>query len=264
MTQSSFFITTNDISRFNAQVFKIECLQQLEQLDKKDCVTALSCAEASSSFGYPKQINFYCRSIDDAQLLCRQYKFFSTQLQHRSLQQLHFFWDGCEDIPLSVGLTYDKIALYQKDFFMSQASEILTIPRLQIATMQISSPILQVLFEFLEYPERRSGLVRVEDQRQVAMTQASIVMTSRNNLIEAVTYKREDYVHPEDLEDLLRSLDDLEPDNPSSIIEVSFRADINHTNYRRFVNRYRRVTDAFGNLFEVAENLDILEPAIAP
>jgi len=96
------------------------------------------------------------------------------------------------------------------------------------------------------------------------MTQASIVMTSRNNLIEAVTYKREDYVHPEDLEDLLRSLDDLEPDNPSSIIEVSFRADINRTNYRRFVNRYRRVTDAFGNLFEVAENLDILEPAIAP
>jgi hypothetical protein len=153
---------------------------------------------------------------------------------------------------------------------MIDSSNLISEPELQIcldptlSSTQLSLPIARIITEFLEYPERRSGLVRVQDQRQVAMTQASIIMTPRSNLIEAVTYKREDYVHPEDLEDLLRSLNDLEPDNPSSIIEVSFRADINHTNYRRFVNRYRRITDTFGNLFEVAENLDILEPAIAP
>lgn len=53
---------------------------------------------------------------------------------------------------------------------------IIPTPGLQIAEMRLSLPILQVFGEFLEFPERKSGLIRLSDDRQIALSESSAAL----------------------------------------------------------------------------------------
>jgi hypothetical protein len=246
-----------DLTLHHGQLFKAECVAVLMKLGETDLATRLFCAEATSNV---ESITFHCRDRTDARLLHQHNHFFAQQMiaSGRSVSQLRFAWPQCGR-PITIDIKNYQDIQFERRLMQTNSfpSEILAVPGLQLGKLYISLPIYHVLGEFLEHPEWRQGLVRVSNQKQVAMTESSRIMTPRRNLVEAVTFRREDYVRPAELPDLLRLLDTLEPDNPDSIVEARFLADINHTNYRRFVNQYRRVTDAFGNLFEVAKNIAI-------
>lgn len=144
----------------------------------------------------------------------------------------------------------------------SMADEPLTpalMPGVQIASMRLSLPILQVLTEFLESPEERRALVRLHDQRQIALSQSSQVLIKNATVEEAIGRKRESYWYAPDLAEFIqRSQRELEPNNPNSSIVISWRGvDRTGTDWREFTHSYRLIADADGILYHASKNLDL-------
>jgi len=131
------------------------------------------------------------------------------------------------------------------------------IPGVQ-AQQIMSLPILKVLTEFLEYPEERRALVRLHDQRQIAMTQSSQVLIKNATVEEAIGRKRESYWFAPDLADFMqRSRRELEPNNPQSSIVVTWRGvDRTGRDWREFTHSYRALQDNDGILYHCSRNLE--------
>ena len=142
---------------------------------------------------------------------------------------------------------------------------LIAAPGLQIAEMRLSLPIVRVLETFLEYPERKSALVRLEDERQMVISESAATLIKNATVRDAVQRKREDFWYLPDLEAFtLESQQQLEADNPDSILEFSWRGvDRTGQDWRRFTHRYRLVSDAYGTLYHIAENIGV-EPSLQP
>lgn len=146
---------------------------------------------------------------------------------------------------------------YEKEEFMS--TPIIATPGLQIAQMKLSKPILEVFEHFLEYPERKLGLVRLHDERQIAVSEASSALIKNATAKEAVQRKRHEYWYLPDLEEFTTvSRQRLEANNVDSILEFSWRGvDKTGQHWRKFTNRYRLVTDAYSIAYHVSENVGV-------
>jgi len=131
------------------------------------------------------------------------------------------------------------------------------IPGVQ-AQQIMSLPILKVLTEFLEHPEERRALVRLHDQRQIAMTQSSQVLIKDATVEEAIGRKRESYWFAPDLADFMqRSRRELEPNNPQSSIVVTWRGvDRTGRDWREFTHSYRLLEDNERILYHCSKNLE--------
>jgi hypothetical protein len=131
------------------------------------------------------------------------------------------------------------------------------IPGVQ-AQQIMSLPILKVLTEFLEHPEERRALVRLHDQRQIAMTQSSQVLIKNATVEEAIGRKRESYWFAPDLADFMqRSRRELEPNNPQSSIVVTWRGvDRTGRDWREFTHSYRLLEDNERILYHCSKNLE--------
>jgi hypothetical protein len=131
------------------------------------------------------------------------------------------------------------------------------IPGVQ-AQQIMSLPILKVLTEFLEHPEERRALVRLHDQRQIAMTQSSQVLIKNATVEEAIGRKRESYWFAPDLADFMqRSRRELEPNNPQSSIVVTWRGvDRTGRDWREFVHEYVLLCDRDNVLYHCSKNLE--------
>ncbi|MBW4458613.1 MAG: hypothetical protein KME55_42035 [Nostoc indistinguendum CM1-VF10] len=136
---------------------------------------------------------------------------------------------------------------------------ITSIPGIQIAKVKLSIPILRVLQNFCEYPENRCALVRVCDERQVALTESSAILLTKVTLEEAVRRKRKEYWYLPDLAEFKReSSQKLEPNNEASYIEFSWRGvSKDGLNWRRFTTKYKLVEDAYGVMYHVTQNLGV-------
>ncbi|PHJ69172.1 hypothetical protein VF14_03290 [Nostoc linckia z18] len=145
--------------------------------------------------------------------------------------------------------------------FMNNSTPLIVVPGLQITEMKLSLPILRIFEEFCEYPERRSGLVRVSDERQVAMSESSAGLVVNATLKQAVQRKRDEYWHPDDLGAFNREWQqNLSVDDNSSTLEFSYRGvSADGTSWRRFTNRYRLVKDSYGILYHVSSNVGVEE-----
>ena len=136
----------------------------------------------------------------------------------------------------------------------TMVSSLLQTPSgIQVAQMRLSAPLLQVLLEFTENPQMSAGLVRLSDEQQVCVTEASARLIPNNDAEELVTLKRQDYWWLEDLDTFntewrLR----LEANNPQSFLEYSYRAEIDQLgNWGRLTSRYRLIQDDQGILYHV-------------
>jgi len=163
-------------------------------------------------------------------------------------------------IPASIYYSCTKSYNLHRGDFMS-STPLIVVPGLQIAEMKLSLPILRIFEEFCEYPERRSGLVRINDERQVAMSESSSVLVVNSTLAQAVQRKRNEYWYLPDLEDFNRQWrQSLTADDNSSSIEFAYRGvSSDGTNWRRFTNRYRLVRDSYGILYHVSNNVGVDE-----
>ncbi len=143
--------------------------------------------------------------------------------------------------------------LKKKDTPIMSEADKLFLPEIQLDRISLNLPILKVLEQFLESPDIRAGLVRRSDNRQIAITEASRPFVLGADLSEAVTWQREDYWYLPDLDDYIReSRQKLEPNNPNSIFEFTWRShDRFHQNWQEFTNCYRLI-DAGGIVYEVS------------
>ena len=139
----------------------------------------------------------------------------------------------------------------------------LTLPRRQgiITTAMRIAPSIQEVFDFFsENPDLSAGLVRLSDERQVSLTDASaLLLTETDGGAEnMVTKRRSDYWFLPDLEEFNRnSRQLLEPDNRRSRIEVPVRtSDPFGGNWLLAVNEYRLITDDRGELYHVCITRD--------
>ncbi len=151
------------------------------------------------------------------------------------------------------------IATKEETLIMSQL--IIPTPGLQIAEMRLSLPILQVFSEFLEFPERKSGLIRLSDDRQIALSESSAALIRSASLEEAVRRKRSDYWYLPDLESVNQiTRQQLTPDDRNSVLEFSWRSpSIGGSTWRRYTNQYRLVSDSYGIIYQVSTSLGFEE-----
>lgn len=135
---------------------------------------------------------------------------------------------------------------------MTTDNSTINIPNLVLGTCEISPELWRVLGEALDHPEWNFGLVERATQRQI-VTSASNAPIVVGTLQESVTWKRQDYWHPADLENYMRdSQQQLEPNNPQSVLSVTYRTHENWQDWLEQVTQYRLVEDRFGRIYEVA------------
>ncbi|HEY9697046.1 MAG TPA: hypothetical protein V6D10_07270 [Trichocoleus sp.] len=137
------------------------------------------------------------------------------------------------------------------------------LPGIRVAQMRLSLPIVRELENFLEHPDEKWVLVKLssdlQSQQQIAMSESCQVLISGATVEQAINRQRREYWHLPDLEDLNRSTQQLEPNNPRSIIETSWLGvDVpTRSNWRKFTYQYRLIQDDSGVLYQVGKNLDV-------
>lgn len=147
-------------------------------------------------------------------------------------------------------------------------------PLIEIYALSLSTHLYQEIGCFLNNPTQPGGIVRVADNQQVAMSYANAQkiadFTAGAGVKKAVSWKREDFWHPADLNDFDRDWKQrLEPNNPDSWIEYKWRSfdpeiGLNSEDgWIEFANHYKLLVDEFGNSYHVSWNLgmrDIAKP----
>ncbi|MBO3462123.1 hypothetical protein G7B40_031090 [Aetokthonos hydrillicola Thurmond2011] len=155
------------------------------------------------------------------------------------------------NFPGSGNSPYQIPASIAKKYINNDMNNLIVMPGIQIAEMKLSLPILRVFGEFLEYPERKSGLIRLSDERQIAVSESSRALFWDWTLEDAVMQRRSNYWYLPDLAEVKRLTQiNLEPDNPNSRVEFSWRCP--GETWRRYTNEYRLVTDAYGTVYQVS------------
>lgn len=133
---------------------------------------------------------------------------------------------------------------------------------LTIASIDIDEILLNLfLDEFLPEPNKRIGLVRRSDLRQVAISHGVMSNVLRPGVTKADVVKRTswDYGYWPDLEDIatdIRTL--LTPNDPNSSAIVNLRMhDTRGANWRRSESRIRLIQDSQGVLYSLSESLNV-------
>lgn len=147
-------------------------------------------------------------------------------------------------------------------------------PLIEVYCLALSPALYREMGWFLENPSQAGGIVRADDNQQVAMSYANAKkdsdFTAGAGVKKAVKWKRSDYWHPQDLADFEREWrQKLEPNNPDSWMEFKWRSfdpdlGISSPNgWIEFANYYKLLVDDHGNTYHVSQNLgmrDIGQP----
>lgn len=138
-------------------------------------------------------------------------------------------------------------------------------PLLQLGQkVRLTVPLLRTVELMLSDPTVSYSLVRLADQAQIACNGGSSrQFLAGADLENVVTWTRDQYWHPDDLENFNRDwVRELEP-NSQRWMEYRYRA-INPENdsdrlspTMRLVSRYRLIDDGFGQLFHLGQNLEL-------
>lgn len=162
---------------------------------------------------------------------------------------------------------------------------IIPLPGIQIAQTRLSLPLINVINDFIENPDWACGVVELSTQRQLIVTEASAKMILRSDfdrliaageeheirerVAAATNLKREDYFYPPDLLEFMRmTRRDLEPNNPSSKQELTWRGQSRDGTWVRYTHEYRLIMGDLNEVYHVGRNVGYEaiaepEPAIA-
>lgn len=129
-------------------------------------------------------------------------------------------------------------------------------------TLILTTNLSKEIFRFNENPDIIGGIIRREDNCQLAMTMSFQKLFNQTRVVDAVKRKREEYWHLPDLEEFMRlSQQTLEPNNSDSTLEFKARTKSPRSgSWSQYTNRYRLIDDG-GILYEVAEVLDKIDIA---
>lgn len=163
--------------------------------------------------------------------------------------------------------------IIRKETPLMSVQEIRSIPDLEVPSLWLCPSMAKLLLELMEHPERKYGLVRVRDEQQILFSPNCQDLNPGHSMDEALTWKRPDFWHPEDLRVFNRDThQQLEPDNPASTIQYTWRSfdpelglDADD-GWLSFTTEYRLVRDAYGDLIHIGRNMgmdEIRKPVLA-
>ncbi|HEY9597803.1 MAG TPA: hypothetical protein V6D33_09050 [Cyanophyceae cyanobacterium] len=147
---------------------------------------------------------------------------------------------------------------------------IIATPSIEVGSLTLSRSVLRRLEYLIENPNTKGALVRVHDEAQVAMSQASASLIIGASTKEAVQRKRSEYWHPQDLVRSRRQISDFVHDLSQGIIkpedtrhELSWRGvSKDGRNWRQFTHIYETFIDELGVAYQFATNIGVeqIEP----
>ncbi|TFI55109.1 hypothetical protein BLD44_007180 [Mastigocladus laminosus UU774] len=168
-------------------------------------------------------------------------------------------YPGC-DRPFRIPASF----LHKGDESFMTTNLVQTPLGIQLPDVRLSLPLLRVLMEFAENPDMSAGLVRLSDERQICVTEASAQLVPNNDVEQLVRLRRQDYWWLADLESFNQEWRQrLEPNNPQSFFEYSYRSEADSLgSWGRFTTRYRVIQDDQGILYHVCYSVGF-EPIAA-
>lgn len=126
----------------------------------------------------------------------------------------------------------------------------------------VSRSLIQLVERELFERPRSAGIVRLSDERQIILHDESTCTLKFSGLDEATNWRREQYWHRQDLLDFRRLCQQLlEPNNPQSIIEHTYRAKEpkEGASWLRVTNRFQLFDAGDGDTYQLFENLEFME-----
>lgn len=160
-------------------------------------------------------------------------------------------YPGCNR-PYRIPATMAAINYEQEFLVMTQP--IVATPAIEIAELKLSNSLLPTIIRWMENPNIKGGIIRIPDERQVVLTQASAALVSGTDLKGATQRKRSDYWYLPDLEEMRLAIEQ----QGDGIFEFSWRGtDEKQSRWDRFTNRYWKVRDELGNVYQCFENVGV-------
>lgn len=152
----------------------------------------------------------------------------------------------------------DEIGDYMSDLTLEVAN------MLWFGKIPVTPALFRLAADLIENP-RRAGIVRIPDERQIILTNESGYSLKNASLEEAVTWTRENYWHPQDLQEFRQRCRQELSAEGESYIEHTYRAfdptlgATNPTfgNWVRLTQRYRLFDGNDGNFYQLFEALDM-------
>lgn len=255
---------------YDRQVEKFSFDVAIEMLGQKD-LDAAEAAIVSRFSGDPagRTVRVRCESMEQLRRLKKYVKVLGRMAAIEGLKRIDLQY-GDRKFSASPGMAVSQ----QRKVTMNPVIA-LPLPGIQIAQMQLSRPLLEVMMEFIENPEWRCGVVSLKDQHQVIITKSSAQMIlgadydrlmsggqeeeARSRLAAATNLKREDYFYLPDLEDFMQSTrQQLTVNDRDSEIELSWRGRDRSGAWKQFTQRTRLISDG-GEVYHVARNIDVVD-----
>ena len=199
-------------------------------------------------------IKIYTFSIKEARVLSWQKCYLlSKQCISWNLQKIEIYFPPYYCSPITIN-PHAILAKYcnSQDPIMTTVSPIIARAGIKIEDMKLSQSLLSIIIRWIENPNIRGGIVRISDERQIVLTEASAALISGTDLVGATKRKRSDYWYLPDLEDM-RCETKQRGDSP---FEFRWRGtDEQRYQWNLFVNSYYTVCDEFSNVYLISENV---------
>lgn len=258
-----------------AEQFMFDLIVYLAQ--KKDMKAAIA-AISARPIPQPAQrcLEMVFATVDDLMQVRRQTDLLAAMAQRESISLLLRLESGKKGrTPISPKQARSK------NLRQTMSTPVIALPGIQVARMRFSPDLCRVMFEFMEHPDRACGLVELSSQRQLMITESSarmilqedydrLMALGREDLVRervaaATSLRREDYFFKPDLEDFMRMTRELEPNNPDSRREITWRGLSRAGTWVAYTHEYRLV-EADTEIYHVGRNIAfeaIAEPVAA-
>ncbi|MFB2772494.1 hypothetical protein ACE1AT_24900 [Pelatocladus sp. BLCC-F211] len=210
-----------------------------------------------------KIVKIYTLSIKKARVISWEKCYLlSKQCISWNIEKIEIYYPPycCPPITINPHAIVAKYYNFQKGT-MRTASPIIPTAGIQIDDLKLSQCLLPILIRWIENPHIKGGIIRVSDERQIVLTEASAVLISGTDLAGATKRKRSDYWYPPDLEDMRRETQQ----RGDSRFDFRWRGtDEQRSRWNLFVNSYYIVRDEFSNVYLISENVAVEEMAPPP
>lgn len=170
-------------------------------------------------------------------------------------------WNGEIPKPIVIPASQSKNKTLHSNI-MANSEPIISVPTLEIGQLTLSKSLISYLDLMLENASDITGIVRIQDELQVAMSASSVALLTTTTVKQAVKRKRPEFWHPADLlnfrmqtGELVRDLRQGIKNSADTDIEVSWRCVSGTGKWRMITHRYQTFIDDRGVAYQFSKNV---------
>ncbi len=222
--------------------------------DKASQKFAQECGITYPLFFDNEVIKIYVASLKDARSLCwKKYYLLAKQCLSWNQEKIEIYFPPYDINPITINPHIVLEKYHDRlDKDINMISSTMTTAAIQISQLKLSPALLPTILRWMENPQIKGGIVRIEDERQIVLTHASSTLVSGIDLAGATQRKRSDYWYLPDLEALRRET----IQRGDAPFEFRWRGTNEQgSRWMLFVNRYSKICDEFGQVYQISENV---------